>query len=512
MSVIEQAPKLTWSPQQAAFLEWAKNGAGSCVLIAVAGAGKSTVLIEAGQQMGGNVAYMSFNKDIEVETTAKLKKLGVDWKTMRAGTAHSFAFSALKKVIGANVKVDGNKMRDIVDSMITEENMRLAPFKSNVVKLVSLAKQSIFGIGNSHDKDVGEWLALADHHDIFNDDDQRPPVEEIIGLAQQAMERSNGITEVIDYDDMIFLALKLKAPFWKFNVVMVDEAQDTNAARRALVRAMLMKGGRVVAVGDPRQAIYMFTGADSDAIDLIKRDFNCIELPLTVSYRCPQAVVKFANQWVKHIEAAPTAPEGSVSMTTIEAFLKRNDLNGEAAVLCRNNAPNVALAFQLIRARIPCRIEGRDVGASIKKLMQKWKVTTLNQLEERLAKHFERESTKLLAAKKEQQLAALEDVIATIKVITDQCRTEKKYNISDAVAYVDHLFGDKVTGMLILSSIHKSKGKEWRRVFWLDRAGTCPSKWARTAEQQIQEINICYVAATRAKEDLIEILVPAKAA
>jgi DNA helicase-2/ATP-dependent DNA helicase PcrA len=131
-------------------------------------------------------------------------------------------------------------------------------------------------------------------------------------------------------------------------------------------------------------------------------------------------------------------------------------------------------------------------------------------LEKKLSKHFERETTKLLAAKKEQQLAALEDVIATIQVILDQCRSEGKYSISDAVAYVDSLFGDKVSGMLVLSSIHKSKGREWKRVFWLDRAGTCPNKWARQEWQQVQEKNLMYVCATRAKEDLIEIEVPAK--
>jgi ATP-dependent exoDNAse (exonuclease V) beta subunit len=48
-------------------------------------------------------------------------------------------------------------------------------------------------------------------------------------------------------------------------------------------------------------------------------------------------------------------------------------------------------------------------------------------------------------------------------------------------------------------------------VFWLDRAGTCPSKWARQAWQAEQENNLCYVAATRSMSELIEILVDEKA-
>lgn len=42
-------------------------------------------------------------------------------------------------------------------------------------------------------------------------------------------------------------------------------------------------------------------------------------------------------------------------------------------------------------------------------------------------------------------------------------------------------------------------------MYWLDRAGTCPSRWARQEWQQEQEINLCYVAATRAQEVLIEL-------
>ncbi len=64
--------------------------------------------------------------------------------------------------------------------------------------------------------------------------------------------------------------------------------------------------------------------------------------------------------------------------------------------------------------------------------------------------------------------------------------------------------------MLVLSSIHKAKGREWERVFWLDRAGTCPSKWARQAWQQEQERNLMYVCATRAKEQLIEVVAAVK--
>ena len=52
----------TPSPQQADFLNWVANDKGSCVLEAVAGAGKTTVLIEAVKLTGGNVAILAYNR------------------------------------------------------------------------------------------------------------------------------------------------------------------------------------------------------------------------------------------------------------------------------------------------------------------------------------------------------------------------------------------------------------------------------------------------------------------
>jgi superfamily I DNA/RNA helicase len=70
---------------------------------------------------------------------------------------------------------------------------------------------------------------------------------------------------------------------------------------------------------------------------------------------------------------------------------------------------------------------------------------------------------------------------------------------------INEIFANDVSGILVLSTIHKSKGREWNTVFWLDRAGTCPSKYARQAWQQEQEINLQYVAATRAKRSLVDL-------
>jgi superfamily I DNA/RNA helicase len=493
--------KPTWSPQQQAFIDWAVNGKGSCVLEAVAGAGKTTTLLAAAEQMPGQIAIMAYNKKIADEIKAKLAARGVDWKKAQAGTVHSFGFGAYRKA-RPGVRVDGYKVRNILDTMLPEGD-RLAVWRDEAAKLVGLAKQMALGVVGPSDS-RRDWHHLAEHFDVFDDEDNAPR-EEVIALAQRALALSNQQLDIVDFDDMVYLPLLLRLRFWQFDVVIVDEAQDTNAARRALVRVMVRKGGRVIAVGDRHQAIYGFTGADADSLDLIAKDFGCSRLPLTTTYRCPRAVVSFSQQWVDHITAAPSAPEGFVGASTMEAFMERQDLDGDAAVLCRTTKPLVKLAFALIRRRIPCRIEGRDVSLRLQKLITRWKVKSLDALEGKLETYLELETTKCLAKKQETRLIEIEDVVETLRVIITQCRKENKTTVADAVAYVAEMFSDDVTGMLVLSTIHKAKGREWRRVFWLDRAGTCPSKWARQEWQKQQEANLCYVAATRAQDELIDL-------
>jgi superfamily I DNA/RNA helicase len=287
----------------------------------------------------------------------------------------------------------------------------------------------------------------------------------------------------------------------------VDEAQDTNASRRALALRMLKRGGRLVAVGDRHQAIYGFTGADADALDLIAKAVNAVEMPLTVTYRCPKSVVKYAQNWVSHITAHESAPEGSVVQVPLGTSLLDIVKQGDS-VLCRFNAPLVKYAYALISKGIPTKIEGRDIGAGLKALARRWKVKSFSTFLTRLEDYAERETAKFRAKEQESRAVAIEDkveclklLIARINEVSPNCLSP----IETLCAEIDNIFNENVSGdVVLLSSIHKSKGREWDRVYWLQ---TGPSKWARKEWEIQQEDNLCYVAATRAKAELLLIQV-----
>ena len=105
------------------------------------------------------------------ETNAKLKALGIDWKKMLAKTAHGFGFTAYRKA-RPNVKVDENnvKVRDLIDQMLPP-NSPLKVFSGEIAKLVSLAKQGMVGGPGGPVNDLHTWLEMADHYDVFDDED-----------------------------------------------------------------------------------------------------------------------------------------------------------------------------------------------------------------------------------------------------------------------------------------------------------------------------------------------------
>lgn len=501
------------SPQQGDFITECRTGKGNIALIAVAGSGKTTTILKAVEEMRGNSIILAFNKKIAVEIDNKLKKAGMDWKKAQSKTMHSAGFANYQKYFGKTPIIQ-DKVANITGGWIESHKIdaAIAPHAGVICQLVSLAKQNGVGIeGYGHIDDTSVWEDIVEHFDLFDEEALEKKADDLIDMSIQVLKESNQRTDQVDYDDMIYLTLLHEVPVFQFANVFVDEAQDTNTIRRLLAgRLMTPRFGRLFAVGDPRQAIYGFTGADNDSIELIKRDFQAKEMPLTVTYRCPKQVVKFAQNWVSHIQAHESAPEGKISMQAFEQMVQqRATLNGDSAILCRNTRPLVTAAFALIREKIPCRIEGRDIGEQLKKLATRWKsIQTIPELEDKLEDWLEKERERWLPKKKMAKVQEAEDKVETMKVIMDACRDDKRDDIMSVVAYIDNIFADNVQGILTLSTIHKSKGREWQRVFWLDRLNTCPSKYAKLEWELEQEMNLCYVAATRSMGELVDLYPP----
>jgi superfamily I DNA/RNA helicase len=506
---------MTPTTQQAAFLTALRTTSSNLALVARAGCGKtSTIMLGVAQEIKRNprleVLVCAFNKAIEVEISEKLTAAGYDWRQAQAKTAHSLGFGLLK--FAFKPSIDDKKVRRLIEAR--NEDGVFVSYAQQIEALVGYAKQAGFGffselaIGNA-----AAWYDLADHYDV-NGLDDTSEADAVVEAAQLIYRQSLAQTDVVDFNDMILFPLvkNLRVKFGK-DLIFVDEAQDLSRARQALIRKFLKPNtGRMVVVGDDRQAIYGFTGADAAALPNLIELLHATQLPLSVTWRCPRAVVALAQSLVPDIEAAPGAAEGRV--TDVDGAEATGDLiaslGPKDAVLCRNMAPLIEIAFKMIRAGKPVKVEGRNIGDGLVALVQRWKVKTIDTFLQRLEAYRDREVQKAMAKGNESKQAEVEDRCDTLHVIASACIEEGKTTVSDMVAWIQNLFADQATNATVCATYHRSKGREWPRVILWEHSERCPSRAARQPWQREQEDNLAYVAFTRAQSELVLVSNPNK--
>lgn len=494
---------MTPSDQQLAIFEWVKTGKGNLIVPARAGSGKTTSVCLATQFMTGKVLTMAFNKKAAVELTNKLSSMAVPNAT--AGTVHSIGFKLLYK-IGKKFNVNSSKVFFITEKYCQDDD--LAKARNFIAKLVGFAKQNAFGVkGQTPIEDSQAWMDIIAHHDISLDSEV--DYGTLIEIAKKVLIDSNADTRTIDFDDMIYLPLFYDLCNKQYDWVIMDEAQDTNICRKLLIPRLLKDGGRVIIIGDEGQAIYAFCGAEANSMNLLKEMFNCEELPLTTCYRCGSKIIEEAQKYFPDIYAHESNGEGSVTSMTYDAFVdisSKVKLDGSVGILCRNNAPNVALAFALIKQGIGCRIEGRDIGNDLKKLVKKWKrVTNLEEFTIKLHEFFTKEFENAKYAK----LAMLEDKLDTMIILIERVQSLGQNDLNSLERLIDSMFSDSsdanLPNIVTLSSIHKAKGLEWDTCYLLGMEQFVPSKYAKQDWELESEKCLSYVAVTRPKNELIYI-------
>lgn len=483
---------------------------GNMFVEAVAGAGKTTTLLGICEIVMGSVGLFAYNNKIANELKARLMKSKAADRTS-AATFHAIGWSLYRDWAG-KVHLTKFKIADIVKNW--NLNRDFEKYNQFIFRIVSLAKQRGFGVeqeGFPKIDDQSAWMRLVEHHNLSNLLEKSAKIEVAIELAIKALKESNDCArKIADFDDQIYIPVLHNLQGRKFDWVLVDEAQDTNPVRRALAKLLCKPTSRLIFVGDSRQAIYGFTGADNDSVQIIKKEFACLDLPLTVTYRCPKAVVKAAQAYVSHIQAHESAPEGSVrevwgSDLNWLTEWKDGRLTKEDAILCRKTAPLVDLAYSLIRSGIACRVEGKDIGKGLKNLANKWKKPkSVDDLVHQIEDWAEVEIKRAEEKKQMTRADSIRDQVDTFKVIAEGCQTIQCINDK-----IDRLFddsedaqGNKKPPLLTLSTIHKAKGREWNNVFVWGFADWCPSARAEQNWEIDQENNLIYVAFTRAKANL----------
>lgn len=517
----------TWSEQQSAIFNWfatsEANGRASRHLVvrARAGTGKTTTIVEATSRApDGKILLAAFNKKIAVELQGRLANPNAE-----AATLHSIGFSFVKRFwerVGIDQDRAENLARAACGNDAPDAMVRL------VAKLNSRAREIIphagegGAAGPEAAKAIEEMIALADEHDCLPDEDWSEDGFTAEWIARSAL-RAMSIAarekpaRGIDFADMIFLPIRNRWLRPRYDLVVVDEAQDMTAAQLEIARGV--SRDRVAVVGDDRQAIYGFRGADAGSLDRLKAELGAEELGLTTTYRCGRAIVARAAALVPDYTAAPSAPEGAVVTVGFEPMAER--VAAGDFVLSRKNAPLVKTALKILRTGKRAKVEGRDIGAGLRALVKKLagkSALGLGAFLEKLSKWEEREIARAeaMGPKGESKIEKVVDQAETLRVLADGLS-----GVRELEARIDDLFSDDpVRGTIVCSSIHRSKGLEADRVWILTdtlypaipcecghrHSGACSrcscAAHRANEKRRIEEQNLDYVATTRAKREL----------
>lgn len=270
---------------------------GPLLILAGAGSGKTTVLVSRTGRLiaerlttPDRVCVLTFTNKAANELKARVaKKLGPSAKNVWAGTFHGFGLRFLKdhwkeaELPQRFGVIDGNDalaiLKDLIRDHKTYEKERF-----DVEKLMQrIADLREHGRESRLDETVESAMAIV--------------------LAPKFQKRMRQLG-VVDFEDLLLRPLKMMRSNTllrekmqaRFDFVMVDEFQDTNAIQMQLVDELTAGKRNIAVVGDDDQSIYGWRGAEiRNILDFPKRYKNCQVIRLERNYRSSSSILGLAN-------------------------------------------------------------------------------------------------------------------------------------------------------------------------------------------------------------------------
>lgn len=507
------------SSYQEKIIEWVKIGLGNGCCNAVAGSGKSTTLRlaaialkEAGVKPS-EIKVCVFGKANSLDLIAKF---GQEWKES-VSTLHSAGWSLVKKHLSIRnsyeVNVSDNKYKKIAQELglIARGRYLEGTLKKDgaidrdedFLKLINLIR-----LTNSESlaENIEEICDHFEMSDVYEFSLLASAITECLAIGENQAQKKIGF----DFTDQIWLPVKWKLNqqkwFKPYKVVLIDECQDLNAAQLELAIALAGEG-RLLFVGDPRQAIMGFAGADCHSYQNILHRTKSTELPLSICYRCPTTHIELVKKNFPEIPiiASPNAISGKIEAIA-EADLWSDKpcrlITGDM-VICRKTAPLVKLCIRLITRGIAATVKGRAIGELIKgdlKEIAKMPGFRYPNFNDAVSAYRAAKQQRYKGLENEEQLLeALNDKLEALTAIY------KSQPSSTCIAhlenYIDSLFSDEISP-ITLSTCHRAKGLEGDRIFIIS-PNDLPMVWRNQQGWQLeQEKNLLYVALTRSKSEL----------
>ena len=293
----------TLNPQQRQAVETIR---GPVLILAGAGTGKTRVITFRIAHMVGrgiapmNILGVTFTNKAAREMQERVRKLLPKPKADDKGnrpticTFHSLCVRILRQHI--------DKLGYKKNFVIYDESEQLAAVKKILSAISAKGEKT----------DPGAVLAMlskfkngGENSAVFGDPSVRALAQHIAKRYESALHACNAV----DFDDLILLTLRLfrehpdalAACRAKYQSVMVDEYQDTNAAQFELVHSLTQEHKNLCVVGDDDQSIYGWRGAEVANLLNMEKHFPEIKVvKLEQNYRSTTTILNAANAIIKN--------------------------------------------------------------------------------------------------------------------------------------------------------------------------------------------------------------------
>ncbi len=360
--------------------EAVKTTEGPVMVMAGAGAGKTKVLTtrisyiisELGIPQNNILAVTFTNKAAGEMKERIAKMLDIDTKYMWVSTFHSFCARLLRMEINAlppftnrfNIADEEDSLK-IVKDVMAELGIDTKEYKPTKIRgLISKSK-------NFSDFNIKDDL-----------------VKEVFLEVSKAYQEYLAINNILDFDDLIIKTIELfkknkdilEKYQTKFQYILVDEFQDTNALQYALIFMLSARYHNIFVVGDDFQSIYSFRGAKIENINKFRRDFLETKLILLEeNYRSTNQILSLANLVIKnnpnqikktlftqnpdgdkpfYYKASTSYDEVMFVIDKIKSLVAAGDSYNDIAILYRANYISRNFEDVLIKHQIPYIIYG----------------------------------------------------------------------------------------------------------------------------------------------------------
>lgn len=488
-------------------VDFVAHGIGNLIVNAYAGSGKTTTIVKSLEVVPKDekVLFVAFNKHIVLALKNRIEER----ENCMISTYHSLGMKIMSAYTGKDVVIDDYKydkhiMSD-VDFLSDGYSVMLSPSKrkryiKNVKKLSLLSRYNLA-------QNERQIKKIAEEYDVRIIYNEPKAVERILEWGQDAL-------DTLDYTDLVWIPAEknIIIPYLLFDMIFIDEAQDTSPCQQKLFQLCMKSNSRCIMVGDNNQCINAWCGSDKKAFETLSKLQNTKKIGLSVSYRCSKKVIGMAKKWVTDIEAAPGAIEGDAG-----GFYHIDDIRPGDMVLCRTNEPLLRAYMMFLRKGIKCYIIGNQLKREIIDTIRGTDEKTLSpglegpgvipylyyEFFEYVKEECQKRSEYFDEVLKEKDVRSVFEWIKSLEVLAEGLDSPEELYKRVRNAFIDEAdaanCGHDKKEYVSLTSIHRGKGLESDYVYMICPS-LIPSKYAKTAEEIESEQNLYYVAVTRAKK------------